>query len=124
MEQGNSFRTSEEPSQDSNINNITGPFNLIIPEDLLHEKQSISISSFELQEKQSAFISSELQEKQSTFTLPSQERQPTSISISQERQFTSISQEKQNITLSSRLPVRIQKLHLPPLQDPEQYMYR
>ncbi|CAB4407641.1 unnamed protein product [Rhizophagus irregularis] len=36
MEQGNSFRTSEEPSQDSSVNNITGPFNFIIPEDLLH----------------------------------------------------------------------------------------
>ncbi|PKY58705.1 hypothetical protein RhiirA4_480841 [Rhizophagus irregularis] len=128
MEQGNSFRTSEEPSQDSNVDNITGLFNLIISEDLLHEKQSTSISFFkpqekqstsisssELQKKQSASIFSKPQEKQSTSTSPSQERQSTSISTSREKQSTFISQEKQNMTLSLRSSVRIQKLHLLPL---------
>ncbi|RGB38509.1 hypothetical protein C1646_755674 [Rhizophagus diaphanus] len=116
IEQENSFRTSEEPSQDLSVDNITGPFNLIIPKDLLHEKQSTSISSSEPQKKQSTSISSsEPQEKQSTSTSPSQERQFTSISTLQKRQSTSISHEKQNMTLSSRPPVRIRKLHLPPL---------
>ncbi|CAG8731882.1 17927_t:CDS:2 [Rhizophagus irregularis] len=116
MGKGKLLRISEETLQDSCVvnHNNTGPFKLIIPENLLYKKQSTSISPSQERQSTSTSLS---QEKQSTSTSPSQERQSTSTSPLQQKQSTSTSPSQQRQSTSTSPSQERQSISTSPSQE-------